>query len=193
MNYPNNIKRQNVIEKKDIVYGNRGMNLESEINLTNEYYIDIDKAYIYKKPVPIKVTDVDYKSKGKLIRKAYFESPSTTDYNGIYKGRYIDFEAKETNSKTSFPLSNIHEHQIRHIRNIYRHNGICFIIVRFNKLDETYLLMSKDFINYIDNVDRKSISIDYFKEFGYLLKPKYQPRIDYLEIIDSMEVDYEKE
>jgi len=193
VNYPNNIKRQITVEKKDIVYGNRGMDLENEINITNQYYIDIDKAYIYKKPIPIKVTDVDYKNKGKLIKRAYFESPSTTDYNGIYKGRYIDFEAKETNSKTSFPLSNIHKHQIDHIRNIYRHNGICFIIVRFNKLDETYLLMSKDFISYIDNVDRKSISIDYFRKFGYLLKTKYQPRIDYLEIIDKMEVNYEKE
>ena len=193
MNYPNNIKRQIKEEKKDVVYGNRGMDLETEINITNEYYINIDKAYIYKKPIPIKITDVDYKSKGKLIKKAYFESPSTTDYNGIYKGRYIDFEAKETNNKTSFPLSNIHKHQIEHIKNISRHNGICFIIVRFNKLNETYLLMSKDFISYIDNVDKKSISIDYFKKFGYLLKIKYQPRIDYLEIIDKMEVSYEKE
>lgn len=192
MNYPNNIKKNIIKEKKDVIYGNRGMDLETEINLTNKYYKDTDKAYIYKKPVPIKVTDVDYKSKGKLIRKAYFESPSTTDYNGIYKGRYIDFEAKETNSKTSFPLSNIHKHQIEHIRNIYRHNGICFIIVRFNKINETYLLMSKDFINYIDNVDKKSINIDYFREVGYLLKTKYQPRIDYLEIIDKLEVSYEK-
>ena len=188
MNYPNNIRKQLTTEKKDIIYGNRGMNLENELNLTNEYYRNIDKAYIYKKPIPIKVTDVDYKNKGKLIKKAYFESPSTTDYNGIYKGKYIDFEAKETNNKTSFPLSNIHKHQIDHIRNINRHNGICFIIVRFNKLEETYLLTSNDFINYIDNVNKKSINIDYFRKYGYLLKPKYQPRIDYLEIIDKIDI-----
>lgn len=189
MKYPNNIKMNATVTNNTVVYGNRGMDLENDLNLTNNYYKDIDKAFIYKKPVPIKVTEVDYKSKGKTIKKAYFESPSTTDYNGLYKGRYIDFEAKETNNKTSFPLMNIHKHQIDHIRNIDKHKGICFLIIRFNKLDKTYLLFSKDFLYYIDNYDKKSISISYFEEHGHLINFKYQPRIDYLEIVDKyMEV-----
>lgn len=189
MKYPNNINKNINNSKEVISFGNRGMDLENDLNLTNNYYKDIDKAFIYKKPVPIKVTDVDYKSKGKTIRKAYFESPSTTDYNGLYKGRYVDFEAKETNNKTSFPLMNIHKHQIDHIRHIDKHKGICFLIVRFNRLDKTYLLFSKDFLYYIDNYDKKSISISYFEEYGHLINFKYQPRIDYLEIVDKyMEV-----
>ena len=189
MKYPNNINKNINNSKEVISFGNRGMDLENDLNLTNNYYKDIDKAFIYKKPVPIKVTDVDYKSKGKTIRKAYFESPSTTDYNGLYKGRYIDFEAKETNNKTSFPLMNIHKHQIDHIRHIDKHNGICFLIVRFKKIDKTYLLFSKDFLYYIDNYDKKSISVSYFEKNGHLINFKYQPRIDYLEIVDKyMEV-----
>lgn len=187
MRYPTGVKVNNSLEKKEIIYGNRGMDLESDINITNSYYRDNDIAIIYKKPVPIKVIDVDYKSHSKTIKKAFFESPSTTDYNGIYKGRYIDFEAKETNNKVSFPLRNIHIHQIEHIRNIYRNNGICFLIVRFNKLNETYLLMSKDFIDYIDNNKIKSIPLSYFKSHGYLIKEKYNPRVDYIEIINKLE------
>ena len=88
------------------------MNLESLINDANDYYLEMNKAVIYKKPTPIGLVDVDYK-KGE-IKKAFFKEKSTFDYNGIYKGKYIDFEAKESKSKTSFPLSNIHEHQIKH-------------------------------------------------------------------------------
>ena len=77
--------------------------------------------------------------------------PSTTDYNGIYRGYYIDFEAKETKNKTGFPISNIHNHQIKHIRNIVNESGICFLIIRFTTLDKTYLLKAKDFLDYIDS------------------------------------------
>ena len=102
------------INTKPTDYKNRGMTLENEINISNEYYIEMGKAYIYKKPTPIKITKVDYPSRDKAtIKEAFFTVPSTTDYNGLYKGKYIDFEAKETNNKKSFPLSNIHKHHFQ--------------------------------------------------------------------------------
>ena len=115
MNYPKGIKHDT--NKEIINYGNRGMGLEDDINVTNKYYVDKNIAFIYKKPTPIQVTKIDYSNKGMMIKEAFFKEPSTTDYNGLYKGMYIDFEAKETNNKTSFPLANIHPHQINHIRN----------------------------------------------------------------------------
>ena len=186
LNYPAGIKTNNSLSKQKREYKNLGMNLESDINSTNEYYINKEKAYIYKKPTPIKLVKVDYK-KGK-IEEAYFEKPSTTDYNGIYHGKYIDFEAKETTNKIGFPLSNIHKHQINHIRNIEKENGICFLIVRFTKLNETYMLMAKDFLYFIDNNKKSTIPISYFMEHGYIIKNKFYPRVDYLEIIDKLEV-----
>ena len=186
MNYPSGIKKGITISKKKQDHKNRGMDLESDINSTNEYYIEKGKAYIYKKPTPIKLVKVDYK-KGE-IKEAYFEKPSTTDYNGIYHGKYIDFEAKETINEKGFPLSNIHKHQIEHIRNIEKEKGICFLIVRFTKINETYLLMAREFLSFLDN-KKSIIPIDYFKENGYKLKNKFTPRVDYLEIIEKME-DY---
>ena len=157
------------------------MALEKELNDTNKYYLENDIAVVYKKPTPIKVV----KQINEKIINAYFEKPSTTDYNGLYKGKYIDFEAKETKQTTSFPLNNIHPHQINHIKNILNHQGICFLIVRFTKLNETYLLFAKDFLDFTNNYSRKSIPLDYFKTKGYLIKDKLKPKIDYLEIINK--------
>ena len=71
------------------------------------------------------------------VKEAYFDEASTLDYNGIYMGKYIEFDAKETQSKTSFPLANIHAHQLEHIRKVLYFKGIAFLIVRFVNLDKT--------------------------------------------------------
>ena len=182
VNYPSGIKKR--YENTVISYKNRGMSLESELNESNTYYKNEKVAFIYKKPTPIKLVKVDYHKN--LIKEGYFEKPSTTDYNGIYKGYYIDFEAKETTSKTSFPLSNIHPHQIEHIRNIKNAGGISFLIVRFTTLDKTYYLTGEDFLSFLEKETRKSIPISYFNENGFILKNTFQPRIDYLKIVDKI-------
>lgn len=184
MNYPNGIKQ---IQTKNIHYDNRGMSLESDINLTNRYYIDNNIAFIYKKPTPIQITKVDFKNKNKvIIKEAFFKEPSTTDYNGLYKGKYIDFEAKETNNKTAFPISNIHEHQIKHIKNIHYNKGIAFLIVRFNSINTTFLLTAEHFLNFIENSNRKSIPIDYFMKNAFIIEENYNIRLNYLKIIDKL-------
>lgn len=183
MKYPMGIVKKN---KKQINYSNRGMSLESDLNLSNEYYRENDIAIIYKKPTPITIAKVDYPSrKEAIIKEAYFKTPSTTDYNGIYKGKYIDFEAKET-KKDCFPLSNIHKHQIEHIDKIIRHNGIAFLIVRFSNKNKTYVLEGKKLLDYINNNDTKSISFDYFLNNGYLITEKINPRLEYLKIINEI-------
>lgn len=184
MKYPNGIKNDNL---KIITYENRGMTLENDINLTNNYYAETNRAFIYKKPTPIKITKVDYPCREKaVIKEAFFKEPSTTDYNGLYKGKYIDFEAKETNNKTSFPLNNIHKHQIRHIENIVNHDGIAFLIVRFNKINKTYLLPGEHFLSFIGNNERKSIPISFFDKYGIIIPEGYIPRIDYLTVVDNL-------
>ena len=184
MNYPGGTK---ISFHKNITYGNRGMTLENDLNETNQYYLVNDVAVIHKKPTPITIVDVDYHSrKDAVITKAYFRTPSTTDYNGIYKGKYIDFEAKETNSKTSFPLSNIHKHQIEHLKKVYKHGGISFLIVRFTQLNLTYYLSIESLKKFIENDKKKSIPLKYFDEYGFIIPDKYNPRLDYLEIINHI-------
>lgn len=184
--YPN---KKEAYKTAVIGHSNRGMTFEKMINESNEYYLAHDIAIIHKKPIPIQIVKVDYKSRSTaMIKEAYYKVPSTTDYNGIYQSCYIDFEAKETVNNTSFPISNIHEHQVAHLESINKHGGIAFILVFFKKLDEIYLLDSKfvsEFYNRSKN-GRKSITIDEFKEHGYLVKEGLSPRVDYLNVVKSI-------
>lgn len=173
------------INDKKYSYKNRGMFLENIINESNTSYLIKDRAIIYKKPTPIKVLDVSYPTrKATVINKAVFEHISTLDYNGVYKGKYIEFDAKECKSKTSFPLSNIKDHQLKHIDNIIRHKGIVFLIIFMN--NEFYLLDGKLLLDFISNNDRKSVPFSFIKENGYKIKEKFSPRLDYLEIVDEL-------
>ncbi len=180
-----------LLNQKKTSYAKRGMDLEEDINQSNDYYREKKVAFIYKKPTPIRLVKVDYPTKnGSVtavkIKEAYFEAPSTTDYNGIYLGKYIDFEAKETQSTTSFPLDNIHPHQIEHLRNITICGGIGFIIVRFTLLRKTYLLEAKDFFDYIENHERKSIPLTYFQEQGHPIEEGFRPKLNYLKIVEEI-------
>lgn len=184
MKYPSGIKKTFKVRTC-----NRGMTLEQDINDTNKYYRDNNIAVIYKKPTPITVNKVDYKSRDNaVIKEAHFIVPSTTDYNGVYKGIYIDFEAKETR-KNYFPLSNIHAHQIEHLKKIRDCKGFGFLIVRFVHFSETYLLTIEKLEDFLSNETRKSIPRDYFINYGYLIKSGYNPYLDYLKIVDDIRSD----
>ena len=182
MQYPNNIKKS--YNHISVSHSNRGMSLENLINMTNEYYLKKDIALIYKKPTPIGVAEVTYSDHKKLIKKAYFKEQSTLDYNGLYKGKYIEFDAKETLNKTAFPISNIHPHQIEQIAGVIRHGGIAFLLIKMNSF--YYLLRGEDFLDFINNNTRKSIPYSYIKSNAYLIKENYQPALDYLKVIDEI-------
>ena len=191
INYPNG-KKYTPNEKKprktkadiSISSANRGMSLEEDINQSSEYYSLNNIALIHKRPTPINVVKVDY-SKGAKIVDAYFEKQSTTDYNGVYKGRYIDFEAKNTKNRTSFPLANISKHQIEHLKRVIAHGGIAFFIIEFQIQNEIYLLDASFVIHYYENGDRKSIPYEVFQKEGIKIKQGYNPRLYYIDAVEE--------
>jgi recombination protein U len=175
---------------KNNEYSNRGMTLEEDLNETNEYYLQHGIAVIHKKPTPVQIVDVHFpKRSAAVITEAYFKKASTTDYNGIYNGKYIDFEAKETQNKTSFPLRNFHDHQIDHMKAVVKQGGIAFVILRFSNLEECYLLDSHFLFecwNNSKNGSRKSIPRRMIIESGYQIAIGWHPRIDYLTVVDQI-------
>lgn len=187
INYPNG-KNFDTKVKKDT---SRGMLFESELNASNEYYRLHNIAIIYKKPTPVQIVKVDYPSRNKArIVEAYYQTPSTTDYNGIYKGKYVDFEAKQTEN-LSFNFLHIFEHQVNHLKKCKDMGGIAFVIIYFKRVNEVYMIDIDAFLEYYLNPELKSISIEQIKALEKFNKASqvsrgYAPLIDYIKSIDIM-------
>jgi len=192
-NYPNGQSypgpQRPVKSSLDTGASNRGMTLEGDINVANQYYLETGRAVIYKKPTPIQIVKVHYPERAAAkITEAYFTQASTTDYNGIYAGKYVDFDAKETANMQSFPLKNVHAHQVNHLRQIQIQKGIAVFIIRFTARQETFVIPATLLFQYWDNQDtgRKSIPYEEFVTHGELIHPGLQIRAPYLDAIDQL-------
>ena len=147
----------------------RGIELESRINKANTKYKKNKTALIMKVATPILYT-----------RKGMVATSSTVDYTGILnKGKFIAFDAKMCNSKTSYPLKNIHQHQITYLQYVRDLGGIAFFLIHFKKIhrDHAYVVPIEKIEEYQIEGMRKSIPI---KEF---LETWLTPIDNYLEIL----------
>lgn len=138
--------------------GLRGSTLEEMINSTNDKYREQGLALIQKIPTPITPVEIDQKSRH--ITKAYFEKQSTVDYIGTVQGIPVCFDAKEC-SKDTYPLMNIHEHQVQFMKDFEAQGGIAFIVLMFTHKNEIYYLPFKDVLKFYErgeNGGRKSFT-----------------------------------
>lgn len=182
--------------KKKILFGDRGMTLEEEINESNRYYRSHDIAVIYKKPTPIQIVKVDYPKRSRaVIKEAYFSQASTTDYNGVYNGYYVDFEAKETKHKNTFPLKNFHQHQIDHLKACQKQGGICFVIIKYVLLKRYFIMPAQNLITYWNNQKHdgaKSIQLQQIVDCSVEIDSSYNPTLPYIKAVQQL-IDNEKE
>lgn len=176
--------------RKGVNFSDRGMTLEQQINESNKYYLNEGIAVVHKKPTPIQIVKVDYPKRSKaVIREAYFRQASTTDYNGVYKGYYLDFEAKETRNKTNFPLKNFHEHQIFHLNACLKQQGICFTIIRFASLERYFVTPASFVIHAWQDKDKSSMTLEEIEENSYEIKSGFRPTLPYLKVVDNFIAD----
>lgn len=125
--------------------GLRGSTLEDAINITNEKYRNGGLALIQKIPTPIKPIKIDKEQRH--ITLAYFEQRSTVDYIGAVQGIPVCFDAKECIA-TSFPIQNIHEHQILFMEDFELQGGISFLIIHFSRENIYYYLRFEELVKY---------------------------------------------
>ncbi|MCR5668177.1 MAG: Holliday junction resolvase RecU [Lachnospiraceae bacterium] len=144
--------------------GLRGSTLEDLINTTNEIYLSNHLALIQKVPTPITPINIDKQTRH--ITLAYFDKKSTVDYIGVVQGIPVCFDAKEC-TKESFPLQNIHEHQMDFMEEFERQDGIAFFLIYYAKMDRYYYLRyaeAKKFWERAKNGGRKSFRMEELDE-----------------------------
>ena len=109
--------------------GLRGSTLEELVNRTNEMYREKGLALIQKIPTPI--TPVRMDKEHRHITLAYFEQRSTVDYIGAVQGIPVCFDAKECGAD-SFPLANIHPHQVEFMKGFEEQGGVAFFLIFYS-------------------------------------------------------------
>lgn len=185
MKYPGGI--QKVRAALPVVYGNRGMDLETYIEWINSSYENKNIAIIEKIPTPIQVI----RSEGAKIKEAYYAKKSSVDYTGTYQGKPLWFDAKSTNNETSFPLKNIEEHQVERLIRHHNCGAACFFIIQFSKLNMHFLLPLNTFlshwnIRHLRIRGNKSISIEIFKNDAIPIPSTQRVPLDYLLAVEVM-------
>lgn len=148
--------------------GLRGSTLEDLINRSNEQYAEKNLALIQKIPTPITPVRIDQQSRH--ITLAYFDQKSTVDYIGVVQGIPVCFDAKECSADT-FPLSNIHPHQVDFMNAFEQQGGIAFFLIFFSHEDLFYYLPLRDlmiFWNRREEGGRKSFRRDELDPIYYL-------------------------
>lgn len=165
--------------------GLRGSTLEDLINHTNEKYADQGLALIQKIPTPITPIEMDQETR--RITLAYFDQKSTVDYIGAVQGIPVCFDAKECHTDT-FPLANIHEHQITFMRDFEAQDGIAFILIHYTARDAFYYLTFRRLLFFWERAadgGRKSFRYEELDPV-FFLKPGPGILIPYL---DALQVD----
>ena len=140
--------------------GLRGSTLEEFINRTNERYQEQGLALIQKIPTPITPVKID--KEHRHITLAYFEQKSTVDYIGAVQGIPVCFDAKECNADT-FPLHNVHAHQVAFMEAFEKQGGISFFIIYYSARNELYYMTFQEIKKFWERAQeggRKSIRLE---------------------------------
>ena len=148
--------------------GLRGSTLEDLINRTIEHYREKSLALIQKVPTPITPINIDKTSRH--ITLAYFEKKSTVDYIGAVQGIPVCFDAKECAVDT-FPLHNVHEHQVAFMGDFEKQDGISFLIIYFSHRNLYYYMRFEELMKFWNRMmdgGRKSFTIDELNSDFYL-------------------------
>ena len=165
-------------------HANRGQYLEDWIEQTNQVYNVKGLAIITKIPTPWKIQrNYSPFTKQYQISGAFPEKKSTVDFGGTASNQSIWFDVKATTNKTSFPLVNIHKHQIDYLEKVAKQGGKAFILIHSRESKKTWILWIDQLFKFMTENKRKSIPFEWFETNCSEVKQGHGVMLDYLPII----------
>ena len=159
--------------------GLRGSLLEELVNYTNSKYREKNLALIQKVPTPI--TPVQFDKDSRHITLAYFDKKSTVDYIGVVQGIPVCFDAKECASD-SFPLQNLHEHQVQFMEAFEKQKGISFLLIYFSHRQDCYYLRFSEMMAFWERMKKGGLKHFKYEELdpGYFVTGQGGVTLHYL-------------
>ncbi|MEG0260650.1 MAG: Holliday junction resolvase RecU [Carnobacterium sp.] len=167
-------------------HANRGAKLEMLVEMTNKKYSSALIASINKVPTPVKIKKVTGKDVEGVKAKGEW-----VDYVGIYKGKMIVFDAKET-TQERWPIKNIRPHQYAYLQMHSYHGAIAFLLVAFwlpgKNEPEVYILKIEQLKTWVENPKQgrgtQSIPLSYFRENCVRVRSEDGYAVDYLKALN---------
>lgn len=164
-------------------HANRGKDFEDWVEQANAVYNNKNLAIITKIPTPWKVQR-NYTPYNKYqINKAFPEKKSTVDFGGTASNFSIWFDVKATTNKTSFPIANIHKHQIEYLEKVAAQGGLGFFLIHSRLNNKTWLLWVDQLVEFMTESGRKSIPFAWFDENCEEVNQGSGVFLDYLPIV----------
>ncbi len=178
-----------------VSHSNLGKDFEAMLNRTHHFYAVNKLASVEKNPVEWRYIGFsEYNklktSRGELVAitntNRYIKKvKSDVDYCGVFGGRFITFDAKQT-KESSLPLGNIAEHQIQTLLSKERAGGISGLMIYFSEKGRCFFvpasIVDAANIEMLYKKGRKSLSVDLCAAKGREI-PVTHNLVDWLKVL----------
>ena len=107
------------------------------------------------------------------------------DYIGVVQGIPVCFDAKECSADT-FPLQNIHEHQMRFMEKYEKQGGVSFLVIYYSARNILYYMRFREIVRFWERREqggRKSFRLEELDEryFMHLKNNCFVPYLDFIQ------------
>lgn len=145
------------------LYKNKGMYIESLVEKTIDYINNKDIGLFEKRNIPINI----YSVKGNKI-EAYLKEKSLVDFCGVFNGKHIEFETKQTD-KDFFKFNLFKKHQLNYLIKSNKHKSLSFLIIHFYVYDKTFAIEINQLKDIYNKFKSKPIPLTFFENNCYEL------------------------
>lgn len=157
---------------KNVDYTGRGMGLQELVNQANIQYRQLGIASIWEVGTPVK-----WLPGGQTIVKE-----GTVDHIGVWNGRGIAFDDKETLTNT-LPAANVKTHQVEFLMDFTRAGGIAFLLVAYTGPGRFFVVPIEKYFPIW--AGRRGLKIEEAERIGREVRSSRRVCLDYLKGVEQ--------